>query len=121
MGCSQCERMYRQNLEHIRILAAKCAELTESDQIIYKVNGRVWYYEFSEKARGEYVETVRFNGKPANIDVLPNNEKSGLVAVDSGEPLAKKRKPRKAQGNLVENIGGVLPSGKSKKVQGTSA
>jgi hypothetical protein len=119
MGCNQCEKVYRQNLDHIRILAGKCAELTGKDQIIYKVHGRIWYYAFSETARGQYIETVRFSRNIADSEVLPDNEDAGLVAANMPEPKISKRKRGKVEESMGDYFGAVLSSVEPEEVQGT--
>ena len=115
MSCSQCEKQYMQNLDHMRILAKQCAELTQTDQIIFKVNGRVPHYGFAPTASGEIIETIRFDRHAPDIDILSDNEVAGLEPPgDGGET-----QPGKAIADLGGDNGAILPGGEPEDVPGT--
>lgn len=115
MSCANCEKTYKQNLEHIRILAKKCAEITQTDQVIFRVNGRIPYYDFAPTTASEIIETVRFDRNTPDIDVLSDNEVTGLETLGSGGESERGT----SYAYLGEGDGGVLSGSEPKAIQGT--
>lgn len=117
MGCSNCEKTYMRNLDHVRILAKHSANITKQDQYIYKVNGRIPYYAFSGEEKTEFIEIVRFDRDPADITVLSDNEDQGLDLIGRIEPVVAETERGELTADLGYDIGAVLPDSKPKKVQ----
>lgn len=116
MSCANCEKLYKQNLDHVRILAKLSANITQTDQVIFRVNGRIPYYEFAPTTAKEIIETVRFDRITPDIDVLPDNEITGLDPIGEGGYDT-------GQGNIIaslgESDGGILSGSEPEAVQGT--
>lgn len=115
MSCANCEKLYKQNLDHVRILAKLSAKITQTDQVIFRVNGRVPYYEFAPTAWGEIIETVRFDRLTPDIDILSDNEVPGIETLGSGGESERGT----SYADLGEGDGGVLSGSEPEAVQGT--
>lgn len=115
MSCANCEKLYKQNLDHVRILAKLSANITQTDQVIFRVNGRIPYYEFAPTTAKEIIETVRFDRLTPDIDVLPNNEVAGLEVIDSEWESERGT----SYADLGEGDGGILSGSEPEAVQGT--
>lgn len=88
MACLNSNRDAYKNINTVRVLAQRVADLLSSDQKIYKTtcNG-VEIFKFSASWKGEVVELVRHNRKDSSEDILRSYENRVVTT-------AKPRKPK---------------------------
>lgn len=117
-GCEYNKRM--QSLDHVRILASQCANITKLDQSIYEVYiYGIVSYRFSPTWTGKTVEVVRFNREPISETVLRYNELEQSESIDKIEsPEEVEQKANDDNGtDLADNIGTILQEVETDRVQ----
>jgi len=92
MACSQQNNQRFRNLDTVRILAQKAANMLQVDMKIYKtICDGVQIFKFSEDWSGTTVETVQFSREYSSESVLPDNEDWRNLATKSIEPKSGRR------------------------------
>jgi len=88
MACSQQNNQRFRNLDTVRILAQKAADMLQVDMKIYKtICDGVQIFKFSEDWSGNTVETVRFSREYSSENILPNktmNKGHEIQVLDRG-------------------------------------
>ena len=117
-GCEYNKKMH--NLDHVRILASQCANLTKLDQYIYEVfMYGIVSYRFSATWTGKTVEIVRFNRDTESKTVLRDNELEQPELIDNIESSEEieQQADINVGANLGTDIGAVLQEVETERLQ----